>query len=267
MATVSIDGFHLYYEIHGDGFPLVFAHGVGGNHASWYNQVPALSRSYQLVVFDQRGFGNSRDVADGPGRSCFVEDLRALLDHLGIERAVLVAQSLGGGTCTGFTVKYPARVAALVLADTILGLALPPSLEPLRAEAARRTEGLSQLERVLGPTFRQREPALSVLYVQLASFNTVNRATLAGSFAGHSLDELAATGVPILFLAGSEDVLFPPSLIAAVSRLVPGSRYVEVPEAGHSVYFEAPDAFNDTVVRFLDDVGIASRAARTVVAH
>lgn len=265
MPTVSIDGFQLYYETHGEGFPLVFAHGVGGNHASWYNQVAALSRAYKVIVLDQRGFGNSRDVAGGPGRSRFVEDVRVLLDHLEIEKAVLVAQSLGGGTCTGFTVKYPARVAGLVLADTLLGLALPASLEPLRAEAAKKTERLSQIERVLGPAFRRQEPALSVLYRQLASFNMVNRATLTGSFSTHSLDELEATGVPILFIAGSEDVLFPASIISAVSRLVPGSRYVEVPEAGHSAYFEAPGVFNDALVRFLDDAGISSRAARAVV--
>lgn len=267
MPTVTIDGFQLYYEVHGDGFPLVFAHGVGGNHASWFNQVAALAGAYRVVVFDQRGFGNSRDVAGGPGRSRFVEDLRALLDHLEIERAVLVGQSLGGGTCTGFTVTYPARVAGLVLADTLVGLALPPALEGLRAEAATKTDALSQVERVLGPTFRRREPALTVLYGQLASFNVVNRKTLTGSFAAHSVDELAATGVPILFVAGSEDVLFPPSIISAASRLVPGSRYVEVPAAGHSAYFEAPAAFNQALVRFLDEVGIPGRAEPAAAAR
>ena len=90
MATVEIDGFSLYYEVEGDGEPLVFAHGVGGNHAHWFNQIAYFSRHYQTIVFDHRGFGNSRDPG-GPGRSRFVDDLKALLDHLGIDRATLVA--------------------------------------------------------------------------------------------------------------------------------------------------------------------------------
>ena len=259
MPTLAIDGLEFYYEVYGEGFPVVCVHGLGGNHASWYQQVPAFAQAYMAITFDQRGFGNSRDVHDGPGRSRFVEDLSALLDHLDIPRAVLVGQSLGGGTCTGFTVKYPARVAALVLADTVLGLTLPPALQRLREDAMRAAEALPQLERVLGATFRRREPTLCFLYSQLASFNTVTRATLRGSFDPSPIEDLAATGVPTLFIAGSEDIMFPPDVIAEVARLVPGSRYVEVPEAGHSAYFESPSVFNAAVLRFLEGVGIPSR--------
>lgn len=252
MATLRIDGFELYYEVHGEGFPLVCAHGIGGNHASWYNQIPAFAPQYRLVLFDHRGFGNSRDAANGPGRSRFVADLAALLDHLEIRKAALIAQSMGGGTCSGFTVKYPERVSALIMADTIIGLKLPPALQQLAAAVNKATENLTQKERVLGPSFIRREPALSELYVQLASFNMVNRKTLPGSFGeGCTPEQLAATGVPTLFLVGKEDVLFPPDLVAGVHELVEGSRYVEIPDAGHSAYFEAPAAFNEAVRSFL----------------
>ncbi len=252
MATLRIDGFELYYESHGEGSPVVCAHGVGGNHASWYNQIPVLSRHYRMITFDHRGFGNSRDTADGPGRARFVADLLALLDHLDIPKAALIAQSMGGGTCAGFTVKHPERVAALVLADTLVGLKLPPPLAERLAAVGKATENLSQKERVLGPTFLRREPALSELYVQLASFNQVNRKTLRGSLgAGVTPDEIAATGVPVIFMVGKEDVLFPPELVAGAHRLVPGSRYVEIPAAGHSAYFESPAAINDAVLGFL----------------
>lgn len=252
MATLRIDGFDLYYEVHGEGFPLVCAHGIGGNHASWYNQIPVFARQYRMVLFDHRGFGNSRDAANGPGRSRFVADLAALLDHLEIRKAALIAQSMGGGTCSGFTAKYPERVSALVMADTIIGLKLPPELQQRAAAVTKATENLTQKERVLGPSFIRREPALSELYVQLASFNMVNRKTLPGSFGeGCTPEQLAATGVPALFLVGEEDVLFPPELVAGVHKLVKGSRYVEIPGAGHSAYFEAPAAFNDAVLDFL----------------
>jgi pimeloyl-ACP methyl ester carboxylesterase len=80
----------------------------------------------------------------------------------------------------------------------------------------------------------------------------VNRKTLRGSFgAGTTPGEIAATGVPVMFMVGKEDVLFPPELVHEVHRLVPGSRYVELHAAGHSAYFESPAAFNEALLGFL----------------
>ena len=251
MPSVRIDDFELYYESHGEGFPVVCAHGVGGNHASWYNQIPVLSRRCRMITFDHRGFGNSRDTPDGPGRSRFVADLLALLDHLGVAKAALIAQSMGGGTCAGLTTRHPERVAALVLADTLVGLTLPSPLAERLAAVTQSTEHLSQKERVLGRSFLAREPALAELYVQLASFNAANRKNLRGRFEGVTPASLAATGVPVLFVVGSEDVLFPPALVAEVHRLLPQSHFVELAGAGHSAYFEAPAAFNEAVLRFV----------------
>ncbi len=262
MATLRIDGFDLYYEVHGEGPPLVLAHGMGGNHASWFHQVAAFAPRYRTIVFDQRGFGNSRDAADGPGRSRFVADLAALLDHLKVERALLVAQSMGGGTCAGFTAQYPRRVGALVLADTLMGLRLPPAIRQRVDAVDRAVDGLSQLERVLGPSFRKRDPVGCQLYSAIASFNAVTRKTLTGTFgAGPSPEELAATGVPILFLAGEEDALYPPDIVRDVQALVPGSRWALLPATGHSGYFESPAMFNEAVLGFLASCSTVATAA------
>jgi pimeloyl-ACP methyl ester carboxylesterase len=82
MAFAKINGIELYYEVHGDGPALVFAHGAGGGHLSWWQQVPALAKSFRCVTFDHRGFGLSREQTGGEGAGNFAEDLRALLDHL-----------------------------------------------------------------------------------------------------------------------------------------------------------------------------------------
>ena len=124
-------------------------------------------------------------------------------------------------------------------------------MDGVREETSR----LSQLERVLGPLFRAREPERTQLYAAIASFNAANRRNLGGSLGSKvSAEDLTATGVPILFLVGEDDVLMPPSQIAAFARLVAGSKLVVVPRAGHSAYFEEPDAFNDAVLDFLADV-------------
>src|SRR5947208_4909651 len=121
MPKAQINGIDLYYEVHGQGPAVIFAHGAGGNHLSWWQQVPVLARQYRCISFDHRGLGQSLDAPHGPGSQAFVQDLKGLLDHLEIERAALVAQSMGGRTCLGFTLAYTERVSALVMADTTGG--------------------------------------------------------------------------------------------------------------------------------------------------
>jgi 3-oxoadipate enol-lactonase len=240
----------LYYETHGEGAPVVLLHGVGGNHASWFHQVVAWRERAQVITFDARGFGNSSDI-EGLGRAAFADDLEALFDHLGLERAALIAQSMGGGAAVPFTVRAPERVRALVLADTLVGLTLPDELSARMREIAARTADLSQLERVLGPTFTHAQPAMSYLYTALASFNDTNVRTLRGEQPMTSLDELDACGVPVLFVAGVEDVLFPPQEIEAAQRSMQHAEFIAIEDAGHSAYFEAPHAFNERVFDWL----------------
>jgi pimeloyl-ACP methyl ester carboxylesterase len=255
MAIASVNGIELYYEVHGSGPPVVFAHGAGGNHGSWYQQVPFFARSYQVITIDQRGFGQSAD-RNGLGRSSFVEDVRALLDSLGIERTALVAQSMGGSTCLGFAVRYPQRTRALVMADTLGGVALPEPWGAKQRATAEATRDLSQLERVMSRSLPLRDPAKAELYLQLASFNPANdsRFAMPGAPAAPiTLDQAveAAGKVPVLFLVGAEDVLQPPEIVRAASELVPGSEFTVVPDSGHSVYFEQPEVFNYRVGAFL----------------
>ena len=241
----------IYYEVHGDGPPLVLAHGMGGNHASWFNQVPFFSRWFKVVTFDHRGFGNSRDLEGGADRSRFPDDLKDLLDQLGIVKAVLVAQSMGGGTCATLAVRHPEKVSALVLADTLVGLTIPEELRSRMDSVRSATSALPQLDRVLSHSFREREPVLAHLYTQLNSLNGHARESLRGSLPGISVDQLSASRIPVLFLVGSKDILFPPDLVKGIHQLIPNSEYHEIADSGHSVYFEKPREFNDAILNFL----------------
>lgn len=252
-------GSELYYEIHGSGPALVLAHGLGGNHASWFNQVPFFSRYFKVVTFDHRGFGNSRNAQGGADRTRFVDDLKELLDHLGIAKAALVAQSMGGGTCATFTVLNPDRVTSLVLADTLVGITIPESLRPRMDAVRNATFGLSQLDRVLSADFRDREPVLTHLYTELNNFNGVARETLRGNPPGVTVEQLSAAKIPLLFLVGAKDILFPPDVVRCIHELIPGSEYQEVSESGHSVYFEKPHDFNQVVLSFQKKCGVISQ--------
>jgi pimeloyl-ACP methyl ester carboxylesterase len=260
MPIERLNGADIYYEEYGSQNPstdpehrpaLVLAHGVGGNHAIWFNQLDTFSRSHRVVTFDHRGFGNSSDP-QGLGRSAHALDLLALLDHLDIQKAALVGQSMGGGTCIGLTALAPERVAALVMADSLHAIQLPGEARATMHKAQEATAMLSQIERVLGKRMRQEEAAKATLYSQINSFNATNRHTLKGKYPRLvSPKELGESGVPILFIAGEEDVLFPVSAIRAVQGQVKGSEYREIPGVGHSAFYEDPASFNRLVLEFL----------------
>jgi 3-oxoadipate enol-lactonase len=243
----------IYYEDYGAGTPVLLAHGVGGNHASWFNQVPTLSKAYRPITFDHRAFGNSDDD-EGIGRSAFVDDIARLLDALQIDRAVLVGQSMGGGSTAAFTCRFPDRVRALVHCDSLAAVRLDEPYASQLAAVNAATANFSQAERVLGRTTLANDPERTLLYLQIASFNSVGLKTVKGVPAPWSPGELAATGLPVLFIAGEEDVICPPALIRVMHDQVPGSRYVEIPRAGHSAYFEQPAPFNAALVAFLESL-------------
>ena len=140
MPKAQVNGIELYYEVHGNGPAVVFAHGAGGNHLSWWQQVPVFASKYRCITFDHRGFGQSPDVPNGPGGGAFVDDLKQLLEQLRIDRISLVAQSMGGRTCLGFTLAYPERVQALVMADTTGGF-IDARMAQLRAEGEAALAG------------------------------------------------------------------------------------------------------------------------------
>jgi pimeloyl-ACP methyl ester carboxylesterase len=253
LATHEIG---LYYEVHGDGPPLVLAHGAGGNHLVWWQQIPALRSDYQVITFDHRGFGLSRDVPGGPGRRAFALDLAALLDHLGVREFAMVAHSMGGRTATQFAWTFPGRLRALVLSGT-LGGAVNEETRRIQARHARLVAGSSARKRALCAATRRDQPALSYLYRALNRLNPPRARTFLAptpgmrDWRGSSAPLLRALGVPLLFLVGAHDLIVPPAAVRAAHRALPESRYVEIPRAGHSAYFEQPAAFNAAVRGFL----------------
>lgn len=258
MPSLKIGPSELYYEDVGEGPAVVLAHGVGGNHAAWRQQTPVLAQGYRVIAFDHRGFGHSTDV-EGLGRDAFVSDLLTLLDHLGVDQAALIGQSMGGGTCVAFATVHPERVRALVLASSLHAIAEPPEVAGIMDAARAATAGLSQLDRVLDPDFRQAHPERAELYTVIAGFNRTDRHSLKGAWPTLTPPEAVGGGKPVLLLAGVKDPLFPIEAVRRIQAAIPGAFLVEV-DAGHSVFFERPTEFNDSVLSFLAACGI--RGAR-----
>ena len=266
MPFASVNGTEVYYEVHGDGPAVVFAHGSGGNHLAWWQQVPYFAEHYTCVIFDHRSFGLTADEDEPKGRSAFADDLKGLLDHLDIERAAVVAHSMGGRTGVGFTLSNPGRVWALVLSGSNGGA--------VNDDARAVREGHQQLPpnrppsmlRALSLGFAEANPEMAFLYRQLMRLNPKHEPDFLAvpqGFRGSTHERLTDSGVPILYIVGDEDALIAPRTIEIASSLVTRSKLVTMTGAGHSVYYEQPAAFNELVHRFLAKVmppGVAERS-------
>jgi 3-oxoadipate enol-lactonase len=248
MPTMNANGARLYYEVHGSGEAIVFAHGRGGNHLSWWQQIPAFADDFRCISFDHRSFGASSNPDDGRNQAAFADDLAALLDHLGIEKAHLVAQSMGGRSCLDFALRRPDRVGRMVLASTIAGV-VDPELAGIQATHA--SPPAEQLPRVLSAGFREREPALTFLFQEIEALNHLDGSPFKLVLEGASRQQVEACPVETLLIVGDQDRLAPPIAVEWLMRKMPRARMSVVQDAGHSVYFERPDVFNRLVREFL----------------
>ena len=256
MPFAHVNGIDLYYETDGEGPALVFAHGGLGNHLSWWQQVAEFSRSFKCVTFDHRGFGLSKEPPDGPGPAIFGDDLRALLDHLQIQRAALVGQSMGGWTVLGFASAHPERTRALVLCDTMAGVEAP-GLRLDNPRPRRAGGGMAAISATaLASDFAAREPAMNFLYHQISALNVhlepgALRKLLTVK---NRVEPVVESRIPTLIFAGDADEMTPPAVMEALAREIPHARLFKVAGAGHSVYWEKPDEFNAILKQFLDSV-------------
>ena len=249
---VVVGSEQIYYESTGSGEAVVFSHGAGGNHAIWVHQTPVFAETYRVVTWDQRGWGKSTDVRGLAGDSdTAVEDLRRLLDHLDIDRAHLVGQSMGGWAVAGFALRYPERTRSLVLANTYGGLSTEAMREWITPD---RWAEVRERAAKAGRDFDIMDPVLAFRYGQISRLAPPRGPANLGEllFGTHwDLDEARKSSVPILIVTGPYDMIFAPEMMRLLDAELPTSRLVEIPDSGHSPYFERPDAWNHAVLEHL----------------
>lgn len=257
-------GAEVYYEVSGAGPALIFAHGAGGNHLSWWQQVPHFAARFTCVTFSHRTFAPSTETPASTGPADFVSDLGALIEHLGLAEVVLIAQSMGGGTCLRYALENPGRVRGLVMASTLGGVDYSTIKHPEVARAAEWAQAVARNQVELakegvhpgaGLRMGREQPALHYLYRQIDDMTDAarkeRRAKMAGSVPRPSVEAVSRLSVRTLFLTGEEDLVFFPGSSVALASVMPMAKVESVPRAGHSVYFERAEAFNLAVDRFI----------------
>jgi pimeloyl-ACP methyl ester carboxylesterase len=249
MPSLDRSGVKIHYEVQGSGPVILLSHGYSATSRMWAGQVDALARDHKVVTWDMRGHGQS-DYPDDQAaytQSATVDDMAAILDAVGAKSAVVGGLSLGGYMSLAFTVKYPARVRALLIIDTGPGFKKDEAREgwnktALETARAFEADGLARLKS------RSAEMA-SATHRSAVGLIRAARGMLTQHDAS-VINALPDIRVPSLVIVGSEDKPF----LAATDYMaakIPGAKKVVIANAGHAANIDQPAAFNAAVLSFL----------------
>lgn len=274
---VDVGGARLYYYAagtRGAGDPVVLLHGFPTSSRLWHALVPDLAPGHRLIIADLPGFGRSdpprEALRGGAGCAAHADALRALLNDLGVERAIVVGHGMGGGVAQAFAVQWPERVSALALVSS--------------AAFGARPRNMARVARSLGPLARVTPPSLLAGFVQGSvrrGFADISRSrltldtclrhftTIAGrdALAAHlralgTCDtawwspRLSELTIPAAVIWGADDPFYPRALGARLQQAIPGATFTVIPGAAHFVPEDAPDQLRRALEQLLTRIPV-----------
>jgi len=262
MPKVRVNDIDMYYEIHGQGFPLVFIAGFGCASWLWFRQVPFFSRTFQTIVFDNRGVGKTDKPDAAYSVGMFADDLLGLLRQLSISRCYVLGMSMGGMIAQQLALSSPDLVEKLVLCSTTFGgpqsVPMPESTLKVLTSSARlsREESLrcnmatafsseyvrdhpEVFDQVISYLLEDPQPlhASQQQFRALGSFDVEERA--------HDIS------APVLILAGDKDEVVPVENSRLLNARIEHSELVVYEGSGHLIIIERADELNEKVAGFL----------------
>ena len=254
MPTKQIDGLTVHES--GSGDAVVLLHGLGGTLSVWEPQAQRLAERFRTVRFDTRGSGGS--PANAPVTvDSWVADLQQLLDALLIDRAHLVGHSLGTLVAQHFASRFPQRVLSLALLG--VNRSPPPARRDAtlqRAEEVRRSGVASIVDGLLAgapsPHTRKHAPvAIAAIREMLSRQSDSDYAWSCEAMANSTRPDLSDVDTPLLLIAGLDDTISPPQLSRDFAAERSGSHLLELPDCGHWIPLEQPDAVSQALLDFL----------------
>ena len=258
MPTAKLNGIDVFYEEHGSGPAIILTHGLGDSAALWTPLAEALADGYRLIAWDMRGHYRTEAPAELSAytQDIVVEDLRALCDHLGLEKAVHGGHSLGGYTALRFREKYPERVSALVLHAAGPGYRNEEGSQAWTdrlADIADKQEARFGLDaRVSAKELRTGAPQLGEVSQHVVrGITNVER----GVMAHPSFTDATKIDVPALVIVGENDKAYVASSAYFEAKLANGKKVV-IEGAGHPAALEQPEAVNTAIREFLEGLSL-----------
>ena len=262
MPTTKANGIEVYFEVHGEGPPLLLIMGLGANATAWWKQVPAFSEQYRVIAFDNRGSGRSEKPAGAYSIAQMADDAAALMDALAVPSSHVFGMSLGGMIAQEYALRHPQRVQSLVLGGTTPGgpKAVRPGPDVIGHFATVASLPIPQaIERGMSLLYSDEflaankgwlvERALEMAPLMAPPHGLQGQAIAAISH--NTYGRLASIDAPTLVLSGRADRIVPHPNSVLIAEGVRGARLVTYEGAGHGFLVERADAVNEAVLGFL----------------
>jgi pimeloyl-ACP methyl ester carboxylesterase len=262
MPRVKVNNIQLYYEIHGQGFPLVLIAGYGCGSWLWFRQLPHFSKTFQTIIFDNRGVGKTDKPDEEYSVRMFADDTLGLLKHLNITKCHVFGISMGGMIAQQLTLSHPEFVMGLILCSTTFGgqdsIPIPEGTLRILASSARlpREEGLRRnMATAFSPEYVRNNPKVfdkvishllsnpQPLYANQRQFHA-----LVGFDVGKRLNEISS---PTLICAGDTDEVIPTENSRLLHKRIEGSELIIFEGSGHLVIIERAKELNTKITEFL----------------
>jgi pimeloyl-ACP methyl ester carboxylesterase len=254
-AFATVPGRRLWYiDTGGTGTPVVLLHAASGSILMWEKQVPALrAAGYRVIAFDRVGWGKS-ELDEGAMPGTAADDLQALLGVLNVDRFHLVGTAAGGFVAFDYALSFPERLRSLTVANSIGGVqdeeyvALGRRLRP-----SPQFDALPVEIREVGPAYRAADAAGTARWVELSQRSRMAHAlpspqTFKNRITFARLDSIR---VPTLLISGGADMYAPPPVMRLFADHLNGAQTLNVPDAGHSTFWEQAELFNRSLIAFL----------------
>ncbi|MGG1674525.1 alpha/beta fold hydrolase [Neobacillus sp. NRS-1170] len=266
MPITNANGIDLYYEVHGEGEPLLLIMGLSLNSKSWFRTLPALSEHYKVIIFDNRGVGLSGKPNTPYSIDLMAEDTNAVLDAAGVESAHVYGISMGGMIAQRFAIKYPEKVRSLILGCTTSGGVnhVQPSADVsmLMLSRASSTATPEEMAWATAPILysqsfieNQRELIAEDIQkrIELPILPYAYMLQLQACLAHDTYNEINHIKAPALVIHGDEDRLVPYENGVTLAEKIPNAEFLTIKGAGHIYVTEANDLVNKRVLEFLDN--------------
>ena len=268
MPFIEAGSQRLYYQVHGEGEPLVAVMGLSTDHLAWALQVEPWSAGHQLILFDNRDVGRS-SYADGPYEvRDMAADTLALADGLGLDSFHLVGMSMGGTIAQELALAAPERVRTLTLCVTWAGSGTY-ARERARVWGASvmRTPREEHVDNLLLLTLSERfyENAEAVAFVRNVTLANPHPQApeafvrqLEAASRHEARDRLPQLSMPVHVIGAEHDILVPVWKSRELAELIPGAKLTVIREAPHAVNIERADELNGLVLEFIAAASVAA---------
>ncbi len=263
MHSLRSDDAEIFYEIQGDGPPVILLHPFPAHHEFWLPVIPALQSRYRLILPDLRGHGES-EIGQGPAvMAKHASDVARIMDAAGVGKAAFIVCSIGGYIVFEFLRRFRSRVSALALCDT----RPQPDTSEARSNRLKNADAVleqgteqflkSMVPNLLGATTVSSRPDIvegALQMMRKMSPEDISQVLRGMAERPDSIPDLKHINLPTLIVIGEEDVLSTAGDGELMRQNIPGSRLKMIPKAGHYAPWERPEAVAPLLRQFLDFV-------------